>query len=742
MKRAWPLMLLGVAMVLGVLARLDTIHDVFSAPWPHAFSEDDHYHVRRVIFALRNPPLMLDFDRFMSFPHGAYSWWPNGFDRFLSLIVRIAAGADATTPEVTAITSLTIPFISICALPLVYLLGARLLESRPLGALAALIVAILPAHAFAGLAGVVDHHCTETLLSLLPILLLFHTLRSQTSPSPSRGQRPVPEPGSASSPPKSARGILLGAASGALLGSSLYVWSGAPLLYAVLFGALGLTLLGADRAAWRRLLPSLAAFAIALLAVTWHAVLQTPLGQKGEYVTFIISRFHLVWAAGLLGELALFALAGWFARGAPRHLLLFTAIQIVVVPAVAFAAGLRLSHLSDATAFVRSAGIVAWIEETAPIWTQWPEAMAYLSPLVFVLPPFVAWEAWRAFSRRADEPERALVHLCALMFMVLAFMQFRHKVHWVPFAALSMVGGGRLLYRALGKRFAHARWVPLLFVLASLGVFYKPLTWLRDVTLGRAGSAQVLDACDYIRTHSPRVAAYAPSTQPEWSVLGAWDVGKTIAGVCERPSLGSADAYGPQLEGVLDLMRFFTTRDPAEGARILDAYHVRYVLLPPQGIKHWEASIAMLGLDRKSLIAPSGLLTENAAASLYFRLYQFDGTAVGTGQTRLPALRELRLVHESRPELGASPAKVFERVAGVYLTAQLAPRSPALVEANITTDGNRRIAYRDFESADASGRLRIRFPYLGEVSVRTPGGRYRAHVRPSDTGEVVLSPAP
>ena len=536
--------------------------------------------------------------------------------------------------------------------------------------------------------------------------------------------------------------MLLGALAGALLGSSLYVWSGAPLLYAVLFGALGLTLFGADRDVWRRILPSLGAFAIVLLGVTWHAVLQTPLGQKGEYVTFIISRFHLVWAAGLIGELALFAVAGWFARGAVRHLLLFVAIQIVVVPAVAWAAGLRVSHLSDATAFVRSAGIVAWIEETAPIWTQWWDAMHYLSPLVFILPPFVVWEAWRAFSRRKDEPERALVHLCALMFMVLAFMQFRHKVHWVPFAALSMVSGGRLLYRALATRYQSARWVPLLFVLASLGIFYKPLTWLRDVTLGRAGSAQVLDACDYIRTHSPRVAAYAPDARPEWSVLGAWDVGKTIAGVCERPSLGSADAYGPQLEGVLDLMRFFTTRDPVEGAAILDAYRVRYVLLPPQGIRHWEASIAMLGLDRASLIAPTGLLTENAAASLYFRLYQFDGAAVGAGTTRLPALRELRLVHESRSELGASPAKVFERVPGVYLTAQLVPRSPAIVEADIPTDGGRRIAYRDFESADATGRLRVRFPYLGEVSVRTPGGRYRAHVKASDTGEVVLTAAP
>jgi hypothetical protein len=385
---------------------------------------------------------------------------------------------------------------------------------------------------------------------------------------------------------------------------------------------------------------------------------------------------------------------------------------------------------------------VAWIEETAPIWTQWWDAMSYLSPLVIILPPFVAWEAWRAFSRRSGEPERALVHLCALMFMVLAFMQFRHKVHWVPFAALSMVSGGRLLYRALTKRFAEARWVPLLFVLGSLGIFYKPLTWLLEVTLGRAGSAQVLDACDYIRTHSPRVPAYARDARPEWSVLGAWDVGKTIAGVCERPSLGSADAYGPQLEGVLDLMRFFTTRDPAEGTRILDAYRVRYVLLPPQGIKHWEASIAMLGLDRKSMISASDRLTDQAAASLYFRLYQFDGTAVGAGTTRLPALRELRLVHESRAELGASPAKVFERVPGVYLTAQLSPRSPAIVEADIATDGGRRIAYRDFESADASGRLRVRFPYLGPVTVRAPGGRYRAHVRPTDSGEVVLSPAP
>jgi asparagine N-glycosylation enzyme membrane subunit Stt3 len=719
----WPLIVLGAAMLLGLLARMGTMDDVFLFSPPHAFSEDDHYHLRRILFGLRNAE-MLEFDRFMSFPHGAYSWFTDGFDRLLMALVRLSAGAHARMPETVAAASLAIPFLSILALPLVYLLGARL-ASRPVGALAALVVAVLPAHAFAGLAGVVDHHCIETVLSLGPLLVLAASLEVRT---------PL-------------RAAAVGALAGALAGATLYFWSGAPLLAVVAACAAGLATVGASTDAWRSRGPALVGYALATLPVTAHAVWQSPLGQKGEYLTFIVSRFHLVFAAILAALLLVWIAVGvWAARGVGdetrrwrRQLGAFAAVILLIGPSVAWLFGARPRHLAEVTAFVRSEGIVAWIEETAALWSSFSQAFAHFSPLLVILPPYAAWRTWCAFRSRDQRPSAALLELAGLAFGALTFLQFRHKVHWVPFAAVAMV---RVLFDVHAlvaqRRPSLARASALGLGLVALALFYQPLVYLRDVTLGRGGSADTLVACDFIREQTPPAAPpYAVDAQPTYSVLGSWDIGKTIAGVCERPSLGSADAYGEQLEGVLDLMRFFTTDDPAVGAKILDDHRVRYLLLPAQYLKHWEASVSMLGLARAQYLTADGMLTDGAMASLYERLYRFDGNAFAAGTRRLPALRELRLVYESRAPVAGDElpvSKVFERVAGVTLTAQLRPNEPTLLEADLRTNTGRRFTYRDFASADGSGQLRIRYPYVGAVRVRTPGALLTATIPASASG--------
>src|SRR5262245_23288498 len=96
-RRVWlsPGSLLGAALVLGALARLSSFDRVFELGPAHPFTEDDHYHVRRILWGLRNAPAMLDWDPFMSYPTGGPSWWPNGFDGLLVTLVRLFAGADA-----------------------------------------------------------------------------------------------------------------------------------------------------------------------------------------------------------------------------------------------------------------------------------------------------------------------------------------------------------------------------------------------------------------------------------------------------------------------------------------------------------------------------------------------------------------------------------------------------------------------------------------------------------------------
>ncbi|MBI4511283.1 MAG: hypothetical protein HY698_16740 [Deltaproteobacteria bacterium] len=717
---------LGIALLVGYLVRMSTIDDVFATPVPHAYSEDDHYHLRRVMFGLRNDPLMLERDPFMSYPHGAWSWWPDGFDRLLINAARGLVGPSATMPELVGALSLITPLLSLLALPLVFLLGARLMGWKA-GAASALVLALLPAHAYAGMAGLIDHHCIETVLSLAPLLFVGGAL-------------------DAAGP----RAVLWGMAGGAVMGGSLYFWAGVPLIWVALYGSMALATIGWPRAAWKRTAPALLAMVLAHVATAALAVSTTPLGRASEMSTIMVSRFHLVAAACLGAMLLLWGAAGWWARTPGRHLAVMGGAGAALLAVGAAARGVSPSRLAETTAFLRSTGIVAWISETAPLWRSFQGAMGHLTPVFFVLPLVHAWHAGRAFRGRAEQAFPVMAHAAGACFLALTALQFRHKTHWAPFVAVLIVGVVQELYCRARE---HPAWrgtslpkaVPLGLGLAVVITMYMPLTMLRDVTLDVSGREELLEACDWLRENTPPAGEpYRPSEQPTYSVLGAWDTGKTISSTCERPSIGSADALGEQLAGVLDVMRFFTTTDEDVARDILDRYHVRYLILPQQLQAHWEASVAMLGLDRQEFF------TERGPASMYQRLYRFDGAAMQSGALRLPAIRDVRLIYEAgkgSPEQGAPIVKVLERTRGVFLTARLAPSEPAILEAIVVTNKGRTVTYQDYSQADESGQVRWQFPYtertgngtglVSPVRVRTPSSLFHARVEGPLVGQEI-----
>ena len=726
--RRLSLLLLGSALLVGYLLTQQTMPDVFSSGTVAAYGEDDFYHLRRINYALRNGEL-LAFDRLMSYPDGAYSWWPDGFDGLLLTAVRLIAGEQATRAEVTVVCALMNSLLALLSIPVVYVLAGQLFGPRSAG-LAALLAAFAPARVMPGAAGVVDHHCIEVLLSLVPSLLIACALTAS----------------------RRRNAAIIGGLAGLWVGGCLYFWGGSLLIVVVVCGALALATLARPLPRWHVLAASIAAFAVCCsIAATW-AVSQAPLGQQGVYRTYIVSRFHLAFVGLAMVELLLWTAAGWwtarrqYSRPWLWHLGLFAAGSALLSVGLSLLLRPVLVAVWEATGFVRSAGIVQWITEVQPAWRDWSAAVGTLS---WLGPLLLCFAIGQLVQHRRD-PRQVMLYATGLSFAGLGMLQFRHLVHFYPFGAALTVGLWFKVSAVLRRRLpdkSRERWgrslnlaVLLLAVLLCLPQLRRSLY----ASLELPGRAEWLQIADWLRLHTPSPEqAYRPRAQPSYAVLAPWDRGKTVTGLGERATLGSPDALGDQLSGVQTLLRFYASSDPQRALNILDEYRVRYVCLGARPASHWKITAGLLNQPAGYYLSPNDRLRKAAVLSMHNRLYRFDGSAIGSPRDMLPAIRWMRLVYESPGPRGkrGQTVKVFRRTLGVRLTADLPSGAMALIEATIAAGSGRRFFYRDFSQVSARGALDVRFPYceapgrhsnvrmIGPVRVKVAGARLAARVK-------------
>ena len=71
----------------------------------HLPEPDAWYHLRRIVYAVRNAPETLRFDPFLNFPHGAEAIWPPLFDAAIATILRpfVGIGDDFTSVDLAKI---------------------------------------------------------------------------------------------------------------------------------------------------------------------------------------------------------------------------------------------------------------------------------------------------------------------------------------------------------------------------------------------------------------------------------------------------------------------------------------------------------------------------------------------------------------------------------------------------------------------------------------------------------------
>jgi len=138
---------------------------IVSENWVNLLGNDPWYSLRQIEQMALDFPAYSWFDPMTHFPLGEVIYWGPLF-RLLAVILVILAGA-STRPEIMYVASFLPPLMAAAMVPVMYGLGAKLVDWKT-GLVSAGFIAIVGGqYAYRSLFGFVDHHIGETLFSTL-----------------------------------------------------------------------------------------------------------------------------------------------------------------------------------------------------------------------------------------------------------------------------------------------------------------------------------------------------------------------------------------------------------------------------------------------------------------------------------------------------------------------------------------------------------------------------------------------
>jgi asparagine N-glycosylation enzyme membrane subunit Stt3 len=170
---ATPVLLFLAAIGVRMLAW----HSVFQQSGVYPNGNDAYYHLQRIRYSVEHFPEILRFDPLMNFPAGAQSIWPPTFDWLIAALLRVLPGIDQPG-QLDRYAVCIPPIIGVLTVLLVYRLGLRFF-SRTVGVVAALSMAILPAHSLYSRVGAVDHHALVATIVAIMLGLAMGLVRNE-----------------------------------------------------------------------------------------------------------------------------------------------------------------------------------------------------------------------------------------------------------------------------------------------------------------------------------------------------------------------------------------------------------------------------------------------------------------------------------------------------------------------------------------------------------------------------------
>jgi len=675
-------MVAAVIALVGVAMRCRFIGDVFLKDGVLPWGADSMYHLWRIELAVATwlPPRM---DPFMNAPEGTAVIYPDGFDALLAWATRLVGGAEADL--------FTVQVVPMCAMPLLGGLGvwltywvARRCTGDGAALLAALLAAILPAHAFLTVLGRVDHHLFEVIIPALALMALPRVLHEPGRPWW-----------------RAAVGPALG------LGALGYLVPAAPLHFAALVVAVWATALRASAAGDERAPAFLQA---AALAAAGAALLTLPdaLTRTG-WAAYEPSRLLCALYAGAAAACVLLALA---ARKGHRALVAASLAGGVVGVILAF------TVLGGGLGFVAREGTLALVAESRPVWVQpWVaiQENSWLLPLAPVL--FLAM-AWRG------TPARFALATLGLVGTVFTCLQLRFSV--VLLVPLAVASGDAVVRvwdalapRLDGRRARTGLAIGLALVLALL-VGPSLRDYARTTLLYRQ-SLSLFAAAMWLKQVSPDPGPRVPGASAPYSVAAQWNAGNLLSYMSRRPVLAGAMYHGGYERGLHASIRLLHGDDgEAEIAR----RNVRYVLVQSGDPSLEPFHRRLMGWAPRPRRLP-------LAGQLYF----LDGSlSVGRRMPPGEAQGRLRLVYDSpygaTAKKGSPPAlKIFERVPGAVLEGACSQGVPGVKARMRLTSNQGRKYFWVTRAPCAEGRFSMRLPHGGQVELR---GATRSRARVPD----------
>jgi asparagine N-glycosylation enzyme membrane subunit Stt3 len=598
---------------------------------------DTLYHMRRVFQAVAGRLVIPDHDFYLNFPDGLHPNWPPLYDQFMAAIALLLGRGQPSSALVELVGALTPPVLGALTIPVLYHIARRLM-SRPAALAAAAAGMLLPYGIQVAVLGRPDHHVAALLCSSLLLLSVMRALEARTLREAIRG----------------------GCLAGLFLLLCMGVWMGSLLLVF----ALGVTFVVAlfiERGDDTRSLQVTAA-GTALFGTA--AVLFAPIGmtsyfaQAGLPVWDAPSPLHVF----LLGAAAL-GLPAWrwwlrACRAEPirqraRDLACGTLLMAVI--AVGAWHFNLFALLSESREWIlKKDPLLMRLVESQPL--GWRSAAENFTRLAILMPLLLGWVVWEQVRRR-----RALSGLLLLVWATtLTAMALRQE----RFSDLLSIIAALLLGKALegavtlvqrlwrgtyrASRLPSHRVAAVAALLLGAGFIYAalpPARWIRTYwySAPRLARDTTHHLCRWLREHTPDPGGYHDGTRPAYAVLASWPYGHAITYVAQRPNV--ANPYvGWKENHAANLMpyRFFVSADPAEGARLLTTYSVRYVVVTETlRSGHFADMLQALDLPHDTFFqthqGPGGPIHRPRARlmqSLVHRLYLQDGAGM-TGFRRV-----------------------------------------------------------------------------------------------------------
>jgi len=702
----------AAAFALALLVRALPYPTVFTPAGVFPDGPDAYYHLRRIAFSVASFPRVLEFDPYLAFPDGGRPIWPPLFDFSLAALARAVLGAQPG-PALERWLMWAPPLLGAVCVMAVHALARRAWGARA-AALAAFVLAVLPAHFVYSQLGALDHHVAAALAVTCVLAAGLALLRRAGG---------------------AARSLVVGALwLGAAQALALLLWPGCLLGVASVGAALAVCVVASARPAEAVGLARSSALAHAFACALVLAFARGGAGERwGALSPVVLSGFQPLFlsAAALcfaaLGEvLQRFPLAGSRVRRAVAALgigALVLAVTLAALPGLLSGAGDALGWLTKSEEFQAS------VAESSPLLMgahgmQTGAAVQLFSRIFYALPLLLVTVA---FAGRGGEDLRARRVLSGwtLVWLAAALVQRRFvnelSVGFALVVALCALDLAASARRRLAQRGAATKLGAAIvaaaagaWLLAPVASFYAPyVANLRRASQGepvrlsgwqpeQRGLTQV---ARWLAAHTPPTSGYHAATgTPEYGVLAAWGDGHVLRWVAERPVV--QDNFGDDVSerGFRLAEEYFSATNEAAALAILDDLRVRYVVVRGAG---------------------SGHAQRYAPYSLLKRLHKLGGSegrpdgADATSPEPLPALARHRLLYDARAQGGADDGsrpsyKIFEIVPGARLAGRAAPRAEVRVELRLALAQRGRLLYRASTRAGADGSWELVVPYAND----------------------------